>query len=269
MTHDEHFDLEAYLKNQKNIEQEFVRTELDKNNELELVFSPEEESLPPRRKGLYIPEYHSRLRSRIVEMPEEIYQASGIKIFGKRIKSIMFTTDVAIIRNSDAQSIIAVYPFTPQYAIMQSIVNVASVPVFLGVGGGTTSGQRSINIAFHAEQLGAYGVVVTAPMKNEVIAEMNRVIEIPLIATIASSKDDYIGKLNAGADMLNVSAGAQTADLVKLIRSEVGNVVPIIATGGPGGESIRQTIAAGANAITYTPPTSGEIFAKVMDNYRN
>lgn len=68
-------------------------------------------------------------------MPKEIYQASGIKILGHRIKSLLFTTDVALIKNTDAQSIIAVYPFTPQITIMQSIINVASVPVFLGVGG--------------------------------------------------------------------------------------------------------------------------------------
>ncbi len=37
---------------------------------------------------------------------------------------------------------------------------------------------------------------------------------------------------------------------------------PIIATGGPTEESILRTIQAGANAITYTPPTTGQLFPK-------
>ena len=44
--------------------------------------------------------------------------------------------------------------------------------------------------------------------------------------------------------------------------------VPIIATGGPTDESILRTIEAGANAITYTPPSNGEIFKDMMVRYR-
>ena len=44
--------------------------------------------------------------------------------------------------------------------------------------------------------------------------------------------------------------------------------VPIIATGGPTEETIMSTIEAGANAITYTPPTNGELFAESMRKYR-
>lgn len=44
--------------------------------------------------------------------------------------------------------------------------------------------------------------------------------------------------------------------------------VPIIATGGPTEEDILTTIRAGANAITYTPPSSGELFARSMERYR-
>jgi hypothetical protein len=32
--------------------------------------------------------------------------------------------------------------------------------------------------------------------------------------------------------------------------------------------SISETIAAGANAITWTPPSSADIFAGIMDAYR-
>ena len=40
------------------------------------------------------------------------------------------------------------------------------------------------------------------------------------------------------------------------------------STGGADDESIRATIRAGANAIIWTPPTSGELFRDVMKNYR-
>ena len=227
-----------------------------------------EPMMDEQTKGKVVPEYHAKLKSRIVKIPEEIYQASGIKILGNRIKSLIFTTDVALIKNTDAQSVIAVYPFTPQVTIMQSIINVASMPVFLGVGGGTTTGIRSVQLAFQAEQLGAYGVVVNAPMENHVIKQISEVIDIPVIATISSEKDDFMGKFHAGADIFNVSAAAQTAEITQLIRKELGPEFPIIATGGPTSESIIQTINAGANAITYTPPSSAEIFAKVMEGYR-
>ncbi|WP_416197149.1 MAG: Hydrolase [Sporanaerobacter sp.] len=215
----------------------------------------------------YIPEVKSKLRSRIIEVPPVIYKASGIKVLGTRIKSLLFSTDVAIIKNTNANSIIAVYPFTPQLSITQAILEVAPVPVFAGVGGGITTGRRSIDIALQAELMGAYGVVVNAPTKNEVISEMYDRIDIPIIATIVSEFDDYKGKLDAGARILNVSGGARTAEIVQKIREDYKEL-PIIATGGPTDESILKTIEAGANAITYTPPSSADIFADIMAQYR-
>lgn len=44
--------------------------------------------------------------------------------------------------------------------------------------------------------------------------------------------------------------------------------MPIIATGGPTDESIERTIEAGANAITWTPPSNGDIFRDIMTAYR-
>ena len=52
------------------------------------------------------------------------------------------------------------------------------------------------------------------------------------------------------------------------IRKEFPTV-PIMATGGPTEESIRATIEAGADAITWTPPSNGEVFRDIMDAYRN
>ncbi|HHV25812.1 hydrolase [Anaerosalibacter bizertensis] len=216
----------------------------------------------------YIPEVKSKLRSRIIEVPPVIYKATGIKVLGTRIKSLLFSTDVAVIKNTNANSIIAVYPFTPQLSITQAILEVAPVPVFVGVGGGLTTGKRSVDIALQAELMGAYGVVVNAPTSKEVISKMYKRIDIPIIATIASDCDDYKAKLDAGARILNISGGPKTAEIVRNIREDYGKELPIIATGGPTDESILETIEAGANAITYTPPSSGEVFSDIMDQYR-
>ncbi len=220
------------------------------------------------KESKYIPEVKSVLKSRIISVPNSIYKASGINVLGTRIKSLIFTSDVAIIKNNNAQSVIAVYPFTPQLSIIHAILEVAPVPVFVGVGGGLTTGHRSVQIALQAELMGAFGVVVNAPTKVDVIAEMRKTIDIPIISTIASEHDDYRAKIEAGVSILNISGGKDTVDLVANIRKDLGHEFPIIATGGPTEESVLATIDAGANAITYTPPTSAEIFEQIMIKYR-
>ena len=221
------------------------------------------------KKEKYIPQVHSKLRKSFITVPKEIYKASGIVIFEKRIKSLLFTTDLAIIRNSNADSIMAVYPYTPQNSISQAILDVSNVPCFIGVGGGTTQGLRSKYIAIEAELAGAYGVVVNSPMPNEDIKSISDFVDIPVIASVAGFESDYMGKIAAGAEILNVSGGKYTADLVREIRKNVGDKFPIIATGGKTGDEILETIKAGANAISYTPPSSSDVFASMMDTYRN
>ena len=44
--------------------------------------------------------------------------------------------------------------------------------------------------------------------------------------------------------------------------------IPIIATGGKDERTVLGSIGAGANAITYTAPTSGELLRTVMNTYR-
>lgn len=215
----------------------------------------------------YVPEYRGQLRDHCIEIPRCITQASGIRIFGRRIKSLVFTTDIAIIRNINADAFIAVYPFTPQPAITHAILTGADMPVFSGVGGGITSGARVVSLAMDAEALGATGVVVNAPTSNDSIRRLKEVIDIPVVVTVARMDTDIAARLEAGADILNVSSAQNTPELVARIRRDFPKV-PIIATGGPTEESIRQTIAAGANAITYTPPTCAELFKELMIRYR-
>ena len=190
-----------------------------------------------------IPRLNGTLRSHSLQIPENIWKAKGIVVLGRRIKSVIFTTDLAIIRNCNADAVLAVYPFTPQQIISQTIVNASSIPVFAGVGGGTTTGLRSVLIARDAEAHGAFGVVVNAPTQNDTIMMIKKTIDIPIIVTVLNSDTDIQARLDAGAS--------------------------IIATGGPTEESIAETIEAGANTISYTPPSTANIFASMMENYRN
>lgn len=146
----------------------------------------------------HIPSVMSDLRQDIVQMPEVIKECSGIRIYGRRIRSILFTTDVSIIANHDADAILAVYPFTPIPAIIKSIMMVASVPVLAGVGGGLTTGMRSANMSLLSESEGAYAVVVNGPTTVETIAEINKVIDIPIIYTVVSDKSDIKSRIEAG-----------------------------------------------------------------------
>ncbi|MGT2711525.1 hydrolase [Streptococcus oriscaviae] len=214
-----------------------------------------------------IPRVMSDLRQDIVEVPKVIKKCSGIRIYGRRIRSILFTTDVAVIANHDADAVLAVYPFTPSPAIIKSIMMVASVPVLAGVGGGLTTGLRSANMSLLSESEGAYAVVVNGPTDIDTIAEINKVADIPIIYTVVSEKADLASRIQAGVDILNVSCGPDTPRVVKHIREDFPDF-PIIATGGPTEESILQVIEAGANAVTYTAPSNAELFKEKMTKYR-
>ncbi len=214
-----------------------------------------------------IPSFGSRLRRNIVTVPEVINQCSGIRVFGQLLKSFLFSTDVAIIRNTNANAIIAVYPFTPQPTISNALILAADKPIFCGVGGGITTGERSVELAIHAEFQGALGVVLNKPTPNSLIQRLKEKIDIPVTITIVSEKDDIRGRIKAGIDIFNVSGADRTSDIIRRIR-DIDNDIAIIATGGKTDETILKTIAAGANAISYTPPSSGELFKGIMDNYR-
>lgn len=213
-----------------------------------------------------IPRINGTLRAHSIQLPEVIYQAKGVVVLGRRIKSVIFTTDIAIIRNCNADAVLAVYPFTPQQVISEAIISASSIPVFVGVGGGTTKGMRSVSVAQYSEAQGAFGVVVNSPMSNNNIRLIHRVIDIPIISTVVDG-DDIQARLDAGATILNVAAGKDTASVVAKIRKDFPNV-PIIASGGRTDESILATIQAGANTISWTPPSSAEIFGGMMEQYR-
>lgn len=213
------------------------------------------------------PVINGNLRDHALRVPEAMWECSGIEIFGKKIRTLVFTTDISIVCNVNADAVLAVYAFTPQPKIASAILSAADKPVFCGVGGGTTRGKRVVNIARNAEMIGALGVVVNAPTDNEVITEISKQIDIPVIATVVSESEDIDARVKAGVDIFNVSAAAKTAEVVRKIRASYPEF-PIIATGGPTEETIKEVIEAGANAVTWTPPTTGELMHELMVKYR-
>lgn len=221
----------------------------------------------PHTQETVIPSIRMRLRHNILTLPAEIRKASGILIFGRRIKSLVFTTDLAIIKNCDADAIFAVYPFTPQQSISDAIIKAASVPVFTGVGGGTTKGIRTVSLAKDCESQGAMGVVLNAPITNANLRAVSKAIDIPVVITVINEKASVRDRLRNGATIINVAGGKATPQIVRKIRRDYPEI-PIIATGGNSPERILETIAAGANAITYTPPSIQDLFSDMMDRYR-
>lgn len=202
------------------------------------------------------------------KFPSRFIAAAESKYSADELSRCFFSTDASIIRNTNADAVIAVYPFTPQPVITQAVMVAADVPVFVGVGGGLTQGHRVVNLALHAEFQGAIGVVVNAPTRNETIKELHRTIDVPIVVTVLSEDEDIQGRIDAGVSILNISAAGRTPQVVRSIRERFPDI-PIIATGGPTEESIIATVEAGANAITWTPPSNGDVFKDIMDKYRH
>lgn len=213
------------------------------------------------------PEVRSKLRTELILVPDSIRRASGIIINGRRYKSFLFSTDVAQIMYTDADSILAVYPYTPHPEIIKAITDVAPCSVCAGVGGSLTNGKRSATIATFADAYGCMAVILNAKADAETVRIVKEEVDIPVIYTVISVDQDIDDYIDAGVDILNISGGADTRDIVLHVRDKYPEI-PIIATGGSKDEHILGTIEAGANAISYTPTSTREAFQKNMASYR-
>lgn len=215
-----------------------------------------------------IPEVVSPLRISIIAMPDIIRKASGIVIYGKRIKSIVYSLDVSLIANTDADAILCVYPFTPNTQILNAVSLVAKAPILVGVGGGLTQGERSARLASHAEENNATAIVLNGPVTVETTEMVRRYVDIPIIYTVIDKSRPLQPYIDAGVNIFNVSGGKDTVELVKWVREQYPDI-PIIASGGKSDKSIEDTINAGANAITYTAYGMMEqYFHEKMETYR-
>lgn len=214
------------------------------------------------------PRVTSPLRGGIVTSPDVIRKASGIILYGKRIKSIIYTMDVSLIANCDADAILCVYPWTPNTRILEAVAKVASAPVLAGIGGGLTKGERSARIGMLAEENSASAVVLNGPTTIDTIEYVAEYVDVPITYTVITKNEHLQGYIDAGVKIFNVAGGAKTAELVRWVREQFPDF-PIIASGGKTDEQILETIEAGANAITYTTyGTTENIFQAKMEQYR-
>jgi hypothetical protein len=56
-----------------------------------------------------------------------------------------------------------------------------------------------VEIAIDAEFQGALGVVLNQPTKNELVARIANVLEIPIIVTVVSADEDIEARIAAGS----------------------------------------------------------------------
>lgn len=213
------------------------------------------------------PEFRSKYRAELVHVPEVIRRSSGIIINGRRYKSFLFSSDVATIMYSDADAVLAVYPYSPHPSIIKALSIVAPSPLAAGVGGGVTQGARSETIARFADAYGCMAVVLNAAVDVDTVKAVKAAIDIPIIYSVISKHMDIEEHIEAGVSILNISGGKETTEIVKKFRARYPDM-PIIATGGGKDEHILATIEAGANGISYTPPTTQEVFQHNMEKYR-
>ena len=139
--------------------------------------------------------------------------------------------------------------------------------VFAGTVLGTRRNQRGENTPFRSLLFGTDRERRTIRENRSQSQSHHLGDDIPIIATVINEHADIQARLDAGVSILNVSAAARTPEVVRAIRKNFPTV-PIIATGGPTPADILKTIEAGANCISYTPPSTAEIFADIMKSYR-
>ena len=109
--------------------------------------------------------------------------------------------------------------------------------------------------------------MVNSPATAEMVEHITNIADIPVIATVVRCDDDAHAKVRAGAKILNIAAGKNTPQVLRELRKHYPNL-PLIAPGGKTPESIRETIAAGANAIIWTPPSAQQLQTDMMQRYR-
>ena len=153
----------------------------------------------------------ARAHESVLSVPEVMRTAPGIAIQGRKIRSLVFSTDLAVICHCDADAVLAVYPFTCQPAITQALVAASQRPVFNGVGGSITQGERCVEAALHSEMSGVAAVVVNTSIPVESISALVEKVAVPVCVTACAADDVVHRQIAAGASIVNVAAGAAHA----------------------------------------------------------
>ena len=61
-----------------------------------------------QKETKFMPRVETSLRKKIITVPDVIYKASGILLMRRRIKSLIFTTDISIMRNHNGNALMVV-----------------------------------------------------------------------------------------------------------------------------------------------------------------
>ncbi len=191
----------------------------------------------------------------------------GLVLNGKEVKSILFSTDLALIENNDSDALLAVYPFTPSVKIMETLINFSNKPVICGIGGGKTQGKVAVEKAVEAEQLGACAVIVNQPFKNRDIIKIKKRISIPVISSVSTLQFDFEKRIAAGISAFHITGGSQTIEIISFLKQHYPDL-PFICTGGKSLEHIEQVAKNEPNAIVLTPPSNANLFKEIMASYR-
>lgn len=203
-----------------------------------------------------------------IPTPAHITKAcKGIELQGKKIKTILYSTDLALIENNDADALLAVYPFTPSLRIIRTLIAFSNKPVICGIGGGMTQGNFAISIALEAQNAGAAAVIVNQPFKNEDIVKLKEHLTIPIISSISTLNFDFEERIRAGVSCFNITGGTNTQEIVDYLQKKHPNF-PLISTGGKTFASLQNMVNKRINAVVLTPPTNAELFRSIMDTYR-
>ncbi|WP_291115018.1 hypothetical protein [Flavobacterium sp. UBA6135] len=214
-------------------------------------------------------EYFLKSTCKPLQYPKTLVQnCQGLFFQNKKVKTLLFSTDMAIIENIEADAVLAVYPFSPSERIMKSIISFSNKPVICGVGGGLTKGKKSLDMAMAAEQMGAAAVIVNQPFLNKDIETIKRNISIPVISSVSTAEFSFQNRINSGVDIFHITGGQNTNQIIQKIK-HISPLFPIIATSGKTRESVKSSVQSGVNAIVLTPPTNGELFKSIMNQYRN
>lgn len=208
-------------------------------------------------------EIENRFAQGTLRVPNISSTCRGIRVKGRVIRTFVFSTDLAIIRNCDADAVLAVYPFTCQPTITQALLHYAERPVFTGVSGTKTRGFRSVELATFSEMQGASGVVVNRTSDCETVRSLTEAVDIPIVVTAYEMDDDTRAMIESGAHIVNVAAGRNTPEVVAQVRAAYPDM-PIIASGGKDEDSMRATIEAGADALIWSPPSLHELERAMM-----
>ncbi len=212
-----------------------------------------------------LPKFFSHKKLNPPEIINE--RCPGIKLGGKLVKSIIFSTDLAIIENTHCDAVLAVYPFAPSVKVMESLIRFTDKPVICGVGGGVTKGNFSLQVALEAEKLGAAAIIVNQPFPNNDLRKLAQKVKIPIISSASNININFAARLENGADIIHITGGKENHTIIEKLKSEFP-YQPFICTGGKSLADIKNAVNSGAKAVVLSPPATADLFRTLMDNYR-